>query len=72
MNWSEIESYWNSMRRLIASYWKRLGEDDLDRIDRRRDGLAAALRDRYGWDAGRAEAEICTFEKEVRRPGAVK
>jgi len=72
MNWSEVESYWGPMRRPIASYWKELCEGDLDRIGRSRDGLAAVLRDRYGWDAGRAEAEICRFEKEVRWPGAVK
>ena len=72
MNWSEVESYRVPMRRLIASYWKELGEDDLDRIGRRRDGLAAVLRGRYGWDARRAEEEICRFEKEVRWPGAVK
>ncbi len=72
MNWSEIESSWGSMKQLIATYWKGLGEDDLARIGRRRDGLAMVLRDRYGWDARRAEEEICRFEKEARRPGAVK
>ncbi len=72
MNWSEVESYWGPMRRLIASYWKELGDADLARIGRRRDGLAEVLRDRYGWDDGRAEAEICKFEKEMRWPGAVK
>ena len=72
MNWSEIESHWEEMKRLIGSYWKELSSDDLARIDRRRDGLAEVLRDRYGWDAQRTEVEICAFEKDVRWPGAVK
>jgi hypothetical protein len=72
MNWSEIESHWGVTSRLIASSWKELSGDDLGRIDRSRDGLAAVLRDRYGWDAQKAEAEICAFEKDVRWPGAVK
>jgi hypothetical protein len=72
MNWPEVESHWEEMKRLIGSYWKELSDDDLARIDRRRDGLAAVLSDRYGWDARKAEAEICTFEKDVRWPGAVK
>ena len=72
MNWSEVESYWGSMKQLIVSYWTELGEDDLDRIGRRRDGLAAVLRGRYSWDAQRCEGEICAFEKDVRWPGAVK
>jgi hypothetical protein len=72
MNWSEIESHWEEMKRLIGSYWKELSSDDLARIDQRRDGLAELLRDRYNWDAHRTEVEIRTFEKDVRRPGAVK
>ena len=72
MNWSEVESRWEEMKRLIGSYWKELSSDDVARIDRRRDGLAEVLRDRYGWDAQRTEAEICAFEKDVRWPGAVK
>jgi hypothetical protein len=72
MNRSEVESYWAPMRRLVASYWKELGEDDLDRIGRSRDGLAALHRDRYGWDAGRVGEEIHSFEKDVRWPGAMK
>jgi hypothetical protein len=72
MNWPEVAGRWEEMRRLISSYWKELTSDDLARIDRRRDGLAEVLRDRYGWDARRAEVEICAFEKDVRWPGAVK
>jgi len=72
MNWSEVESHWEQASRLIASYWKELGDDDLARITRRRDGLLDVLRDRYGWDAERAEAEVCAFEKDLRWPGAVK
>jgi hypothetical protein len=72
MNWPEVESRWEEMKRLIGSYWKELSSDDLARIDRRRDGLAEVLRDRYGWDAQRTEAEICAFETDVRWPGAVK
>jgi hypothetical protein len=72
MNWPEVEDHWEQMKRLIGSYWKELSSDDLAGIDRRRDGLAQVLRDRYGWDAQWTEDEICAFEKDVRWPGAVK
>jgi hypothetical protein len=71
MNWSEIESQWPSMKALLASHWHELSDDDLTRIDGQRERLARALQERLGLDAA-AEAAICAFEKDVRRPGAVK
>jgi hypothetical protein len=72
MNWSEIESQWPSMKALLASHWHERSDDDLTRIDGQRDRLARALQERLGLDAAAAEAAIGAFEKDVRRPGAVK
>jgi hypothetical protein len=72
MNWPEIESRWEPMRALLASYWPELSEGDLTRIDGKRDMLTRVLRERHGLDASAAEAAVCAFEKDVRRPGAVK
>jgi hypothetical protein len=57
---------------VLASYWHELSQDDLARIDGKRERLTRVLQERSGLDAAEAEREICTFEKEVRRPGAVK
>jgi hypothetical protein len=72
MNWSEIEGRWDPMKALLASYWPELSGDDLTRIDGKRGILARVLHERYGLDAPGAEEAICAFEKDVRRPGAVK
>jgi uncharacterized protein YjbJ (UPF0337 family) len=72
MNWSEIEVQWEPMRGLLVSYWNKLSDDDLARIDGKRDGLAQVIRERYGLNDTEAEDAICAFEKDVRRPGAVK
>jgi hypothetical protein len=72
MNWSEIEGQWEPMKALLASYWPTLSDDDLARIAGQRDVLAQVLRERLGLDDDDAEAAICAFEKDVRRPGAVK
>jgi hypothetical protein len=72
MNWSEIASQWPTMKSLLAAYWPKLTDVDLARIDGKRDRLPEVLHDRYGLDATDAEAAVCTFEKDVRRPGAVK
>jgi hypothetical protein len=72
MNWSEIQTRWGPMKAVLASYWHELSDGDLARIDGKRDVLNRVLRERYGLEPSEAEQAICTFEKEVRRPGAVK
>ena len=72
MNWSEIEVQWEPMKALLVSYWHKLSDDDLARINGKRDGLAHVIRERYGLDDTEAEGAICAFEKDVRRPWAVK
>jgi hypothetical protein len=72
MNWTEIEVQWQHMKALLVSHWHKLSEGDIALIDGKREVLAQALQQRYGLDAREAEDAICAFEKDVRRPGAVK
>jgi hypothetical protein len=72
MNWAELQRDWRRAAPLLQSYWMRLTDEDLQRIDGRRDELTACLRRRYGYGSEGAERAICSFEKDVRLPGAVK
>jgi hypothetical protein len=72
MNWSEIKTNWDEMRPLLQGHWPKLTDEVLDGIDRDRYELGRALQRHYGLSAGDAESAICEFEKDVRRPGAVK
>jgi uncharacterized protein YjbJ (UPF0337 family) len=72
MNWSEMEAQWEQMKPLLVSHWHDLSEEDIARIHGQREVLAQALQERYGLSAREAEDAICAFEKDVRRPGAVK
>jgi hypothetical protein len=72
MNWSEIEYRWDSMKFVLATHWNKLSNEDLARINGNRDALAQVIQERDGLNATEAEKAICNFEKDVRRPGAVK
>ncbi len=72
MNWSEIDTNWNEMKRLIQAHWPKLNGRRLDDIAGDRAHLARALERNYGFSAADAEIAICEFENDVRRPGAVK
>jgi hypothetical protein len=72
MNWIEIHNKWEGLKPLVQSYWERLSEEDLKRIQGDRATLASLLQERYGYVAVAAEKEIARFEHDVRFPGAVK
>ena len=63
---------WNDMRVLVQSHWPRLLDGMLLDINGARAKLGIALQSQYGFSAPDAETAICEFEKDVRRPGAVK
>jgi hypothetical protein len=72
MNWAELQRDWRAASSLLKTYWTRLTDQDLERMDGRRDELAACLRKLYGYGEEEAEQALASFEKEVRFPGAVK
>ena len=72
MNWTEMSADWTMFSPMLVTWWKRLQADDLRQIDGSRQKLAEVLCERYGFPADEAERQIRAFEKEVRRPGAVK
>jgi hypothetical protein len=72
MNWAELQQDWKAAGTLLTTYWTKLTDEDIERMGGRREELAASLRRHYGYGDEEAEGAICSFEKEVRFPGAVK
>jgi hypothetical protein len=72
MNWSEMSASWYEMKELVQTHWPRLPDVMLRDINGNRAELGLALQRQYGFSAPDAETAICDFEKDVRRPGAVK
>lgn len=72
MNWTELQRDWKGASSLLKTYWAKLSDRDLERIDGRRDKLGTSLQSLYSYGEEEAEVAIATFEKDVRYPGAVK
>jgi len=72
MNWPEIQANWHEMKALLQAQWPKFSDSVLDDIDGDRYELVRALQFHYRLSLGDAETAICEFEKDVRRPGAVK
>jgi hypothetical protein len=72
MNWSEMKTGWSELKVVAQSQWPRLTDKVLRDVNGDRAELARDLQRHYGFSAADAEIAICEFEKDVRRPGAVK
>jgi hypothetical protein len=72
MNWSELQRDWGQFSIVLKTHWPSLTDDDLNKISGCRERLAQALRRRHGWSEIECENHICSFEDDVRYPGAVK
>ena len=58
MNSLEMKGNWTDMKGQIKEKWGELTDDDIARIDGKRDQLVAAVQKRYGVALSAAEREI--------------
>jgi len=53
-----LSGNWKQMRGQVKEWWGDLTDDDLTKIDGKRDKLVGALQERYGYAKDRAENEV--------------
>jgi uncharacterized protein YjbJ (UPF0337 family) len=61
MNETILEGKWKQFRGKVKEQWGRLTDDELDRIDGRRDQVVGLLQEKYGYSLERAEEEYDDF-----------
>ncbi len=58
---------WKQMTGQVKEWWGDLTDDDLTKIDGKRDRLVGALQERYGYAKERAETEVTRRLDEYQR-----
>lgn len=58
MNKDIFAGKWKEMRGQIRQWWGRLTDDDMNRINGKKDQLVGSLQKRYGYTKERAQQEI--------------
>jgi uncharacterized protein YjbJ (UPF0337 family) len=61
MNEDILKGKWKQLRGEIQSFWGRLTNDDLDRIEGSTTKLAGKLQERYGYSRQEAEQAVADF-----------
>jgi uncharacterized protein YjbJ (UPF0337 family) len=62
MNWDTVKGDWKQFRGKVKERWGDLTDDDLDRIEGKRDQLLGAVQKRYGVARDDAEKQLKDFE----------
>lgn len=65
MNWDRIEGNWQEFKGKVKEKWGDLTDDDLDRIEGRKDQLIGSLQKRYGYARDVAEREADDFARAL-------
>ena len=65
MNWEQIKGNWMQFRGSAKQRWADLTEDDLAKIDGKRDELAGRIVERYGVARDEAERQIDAWIKQI-------
>jgi uncharacterized protein YjbJ (UPF0337 family) len=64
MNWDTVKGDWKQFQGKVKEQWGKLTDDDLSRIEGRRDQLTGAIQKRYGIEKDEAEKQVSAFEHE--------
>ena len=65
MNWDQVKGNWNQFQGKLKQQWGRLTDDDMMRIQGKRDELVGCLQQRYGYEKDRAEKEVSEWERRL-------
>jgi len=62
MNWDQIQGKWKEVKGQAKQKWSDLTDDDLDKVEGKRDELVGKVQQRYGIAKEEAEKQVAEFE----------
>jgi uncharacterized protein YjbJ (UPF0337 family) len=66
MNWDRIQGSWKEFRGKAKEQWGKLTDDDLDRIEGKRDQLSGRLQKAYGIGKDEADRQLDDWERHLK------
>jgi uncharacterized protein YjbJ (UPF0337 family) len=70
MTWDQVQGSWMQIKGKLRQNWAMLTDDDLMRIDGKREELIGRLQARYGFAKAEAEREIEAWLKSQKAHAA--
>ncbi|MEZ4457333.1 MAG: CsbD family protein [Gemmatimonadales bacterium] len=66
MTWDQIKGNWKQFRGSAKEQWGKLTDDDLDRIEGKREQLEGAIQTRYGKTREMVKEEVDRWADEMK------
>jgi uncharacterized protein YjbJ (UPF0337 family) len=63
MNWDIAEGNWKQLKGKVKEQWADLTDDDLTKIEGKRDQLIGRVQERYGIAKDEAEKQVKAWER---------
>lgn len=65
MNWDQVQGNWKQLRGQAQAQWGKLTDDDMDRIEGKRDQLVGKIQEAYGIGRDEAEREVDEWNRNL-------
>ncbi|MCW8195156.1 CsbD family protein [Proteobacteria bacterium 005FR1] len=65
MNWDQVQGNWKQFRGKAQAQWGKLTDDDMDRIEGKRDQLVGKIQEAYGIGRDEAEREVDEWNRRL-------
>jgi len=65
MNRDTIEGQWTQLKGKVKQQWAKFTDDDIGKIEGRRDVLIGKIQERYGVAQDEAEKQVKQFERSL-------
>lgn len=65
MNREQFSGQWKVLKGKVKEKWGKLTDDDIAKIEGKRDQLVGLIQKRYGYEKERAEKELDQWEHEL-------
>jgi uncharacterized protein YjbJ (UPF0337 family) len=62
MNWDRLAGDWKQFKGSVKEQWGKLTDDDLTRVEGKRDQLVGRIQNRYGIAKDEAERQVKDWE----------
>jgi uncharacterized protein YjbJ (UPF0337 family) len=72
MNKDQFSGEWNTMKGKVKEQWGKLTDDDIARVEGKRDQLLGLIQKNYGYQKDQAEKELSAWESKLSNKHASK
>ena len=66
MNWDRVEGNWKQFKGKVKEQWGNLTDDQIDKIEGRRENLVGLVQERYGIAKDQAERDVDSWSSRLK------